>query len=179
MYFNSFPVIPYDSSGNLIFKDVTNLMRRIGLRTKVRGNALLYDTYDVKEGETPEIIAHKLYGDTKLHWVVLMVNNITDRYYQWPMTQPDFAEFLTDKYGAGNEDSIHHYELAQTSGKTTSSDSSHMLEVNSDTENATAITNREFEERVQNDIRQIRLLDQRYLDTFVEEFFTLVRKNQF
>ena len=54
-----------------------------------------------------------------------------------------------------------------------------MLEVNSDTENATAITNREFEERVQNDIRQIRLLDQRYLDTFVEEFFTLIRKNQF
>jgi hypothetical protein len=54
-----------------------------------------------------------------------------------------------------------------------------MLEVNSDTENATAVTNRQFEERVQNDIRQIRLLDQRFLDTFTEEFFTLIKKNQF
>ena len=51
-----------------------------------------------------------------------------------PMTQPDFEEFLTDKYGAGNEDATHHHELAQTSGKTTSIDDSHMLEVNSDTD---------------------------------------------
>jgi hypothetical protein len=133
----------------------------------------------VKENENPEDVAFKYYGSAEYHWVVLMVNNITDRYYQWPMTQPDFEEFLADKYGAGSEDSIHHYELAQTSGKTTSSDSSHMLEVNSDTENATAVTNRQFEERVQNDIRQIRLLDQRFLDTFTEEFFTLIKKNQF
>ena len=107
-----------------------------------------------------------------------MVNNITDRYYQWLMTQPDFEEFLTDKYGAGNEDSTHHYELAQTSGKTTSIDDSHMLEVNSDTENATTITNRQYEERVQNDIRQIRLLDNKYLDAFTEEFFALIKKRQ-
>ena len=86
---------------------------------------------------------------------------------------------IRDRYGAGNEDATHHHELAQTSGKTSSNDDSHMLEVNSDTDGATTITNREFEERVQNDIRQIRLLDQRYLDTFVEEFFTLIRKNQF
>ena len=116
MYFNSFPVIPYDSSGNLIFKDVTNLMRRIGLRTKVRGNALLYDTYDVKEGETPEIIAHKLYGDAKLHWVVLMVNDITDRYHQWPMSTPQFLDYINDKYD--NPDGIHHYETTQDSGDT-------------------------------------------------------------
>jgi len=56
MYFNSFPVIVYDSTGNQVFKAVTNLLRRVGLRSNVRANALLYDTYDVKEGETPEMI---------------------------------------------------------------------------------------------------------------------------
>ena len=179
MYFSKFPRIPYQISTQAAFKLVPDILRRVRIRESLKSGAMLFDKYDVKENENPEDVAFKYYGDAEYHWVVLMVNNITDRYYQWPMTQPDFAEFLTDKYGAGNEDSIHHYELAQTSGKTTSSDSSHMLEVNSDTENATAITNREFEERVQNDIRQIRLLDQRYLDTFVEEFFTLIRKNQF
>ena len=179
MYFNKFPLRVYDVKGNKNYKLLPDILRRVKLRSSLSSSRFVFDKYDVKENENPEDVAFKYYGDAEYHWVVLMVNNITDRYYQWPMTQPDFEEFLADKYGAGNEDSVHHYELAQTSGKTTSSDSSHMLEVNSDTENATAITNREFEERVQNDIRQIRLLDQRYLDTFVEEFFTLIRKNQF
>ena len=109
----------------------------------------------------------------------MMANNLTDRYYQWPMTQPDFEDFLTDKYGAGSEDAVHHYELAQTSGATTSSDESHMLEVNSDTAGATSISNRQFEERIQDDLRQIRLLDEKYLDAFTEEFFGLIKKNKF
>ena len=179
MYFSKFPLRVYDVKGDKNYKLLPDILRRVKLRSSLSSSRFVFDKYNVKEDENPEDIAFKYYGDAEYHWVVLMVNNITDRYYQWPMTQADFANFLTDKYGAGSEDAIHHYELAQTSGKTTSSDDSHMLEVNSDTENATAITNREFEERVQNDIRQIRLLDQRYLDTFVEEFFTLIKKNQF
>ena len=179
MYFSKFPLRVYDIKGDKNYKLLPDILRRVKLRSSLSSSRFVFDKYNVKEDENPEDVAFKYYGDAEYHWVVLMVNNITDRYYQWPMTQPDFAEFLTDKYGAGNEDSIHHYELAQTSGKTSSSDDSHMLEVNSDTENATAITNRQFEERVQNDIRQIRLLDQRYLDTFVEEFFALIKKNKF
>ena len=179
MYFSKFPLRVYDVKGDKNYKLLPDILRRVKLRSSLASSRFVFDKYNVKEDENPEDVAFKYYGDAEYHWVVLMVNNITDRYYQWPMTQPDFAEFLTDKYGAGNEDSIHHYELAQTSGKTSSSDDSHMLEVNSDTENATAITNRQFEERVQNDIRQIRLLDQRYLDTFVEEFFALIKKNKF
>ena len=139
----------------------------------------LFDKYDVVVGEKPEDIAFKYYGDARLHWVILMTNDITDRYYQWPMTQPQFEEFLADKYGSGSEDSVHHYELAQTSGATTSIDNSHMLEVNSDTDNATTITNREYEERVQDDLRQIRLLDEKYFTSFTEEFFALIKKNKF
>ena len=54
-----------------------------------------------------------------------------------------------------------------------------MLEVNSDTDNATSISNRQFEEREQDRFRQIRLLDERYLDAFTEEFFALIKKNRF
>ena len=83
MYFDkNFPVILYDSVGQGDFKDVTNLLRRVALNTKVKTNTLLYDTYDVKEGETPESIAFKLYGDAEFHWVIMLVNDITDRYHQ-------------------------------------------------------------------------------------------------
>ena len=83
MYFdNNFPTIVYDSAGDGTFKDVKNLLRRVALNTKVRTNTLIYDTYDVKEGETPESIADKLYDDPELHWVIMIINDITDRYHQ-------------------------------------------------------------------------------------------------
>ena len=183
MYFDSFPVIFYDSSGDLIFKDVTNLLRRVGLRTKVRTNSLLYDTYNVKEGETPEIIAHKLYGDSELHWIVLLVNNVTDRYHQWPMNYSQFLQYINDKYvnadGTSNVDGVHHYEITQTSGRQSgqgAADFSHKVEVNSDEEGAVSISNRQYEERLQEQYSQIRLLDTRYLVPFIEEFDRLIKQ---
>jgi len=175
-YFNYFPLMAYDIKGDKNYKLVTELIKRVKVRNAIKDGLVIFDKYDVKYGENPEDIAFKYYDDAELHWVVLLVNNVVDRYYEWPLTDPQFQLFLTDKYGAGSEDAIHHYELAQTSGPTSSSDDSHMLEVNSDTDNATAITNREYEEREQNKLRQIRLLDRRYVSQFVEEFERLIRE---
>ena len=95
MYFDkNFPVIIYDSVGNGEFKDVTNLLRRVALRAKVKTNTLFFDSYDIKEGESPESIADKLYGDPELHWVIMIVNNITDRYHQWPMNYSQFLQYI-------------------------------------------------------------------------------------
>ena len=179
MYFSKFPMMVYDVKGNKNFKLLPDILKRVKIRSGLSASRFVFDKYNVKEGEKPEDVAFKYYGDAQYHWVIMMVNNITDRYYEWPMRQADFVDFLTDKYGAGSEDSVHHYELAQTSGATSSSDNSHMLEVNSDTDGATAITNREYEERQQENFRQIRLLDEKYLDAFTEEFFGLIKKNKF
>jgi len=172
MYFSNFPLIIYDSVGNGNFKIVTNLMKRVAMRTKVRTNTLLFDTYDVKEGETPEILADKLYGDSNLHWIILYVNNITDRYHQWPMSSGQFNDFIADKYS--NIDAVHHYEVSQTSG-----DTSVKIDIGTDTTgyseaDLTTITNREFEEERQDTIRQIRLLDPSFVPQFIEEFETLI-----
>jgi len=116
MYFNNFPLIPYDATGTGELKVVTNLLRRVGVRAKVKANTMLYDTYDVRNGETPESIAFKLYDDAELHWVILLVNDITDRFHDWPMTEAQFLQFIKDKYT--NVDAIHHYEISQESGDT-------------------------------------------------------------
>ena len=176
MYFSKFPLTVYDIKGNNNYTLLPDILRRVKIRSGIAASRFVFDKYNVKEGEKPEDVAFKYYGDAEYHWVIMMVNNITDRYYQWPMTQPDFADYLTDKYGAGSEDSIHHYELAQTSGATTSIDNSHMLEVNSDTSDATTITNRQYEEREQNKLRQIRILDRRYINKFVTEFERLIQE---
>ena len=172
MYFANFPFIVYDSVGNDDFKIVTNLLKRVALRTKVRTNTFLYDTYDVKDGETPEMIADKLYDDPQLHWVVLFVNNITDRYHQWPMASIQFNQFINDKYT--NIDAVHHYEIAQTSG-----DTSVKINIGTDTTgyseaDLTTITNYEYEVERQDTLRKIRLLDGAYIEQFQEEFETLM-----
>ena len=170
MYFENFPVVLYDSVGKGDFKFVTNLLRRVGLRTKIKSNILLFDTYDILSGQTPEEIADKLYDDPQLHWVILMVNDITDRYHQWPLNENQFLAYINDKYD--NVDATHHYEIEQTSGNTT-------LKIDIGTDNtghsgATAITNYEYELAQENEKRQIRLLDPRYVGAFVEEFELLM-----
>ena len=174
-YFSKFPLMAYDMAGNGNYKLLPNIIKRVKLRSGIRSGAFLFDNYDVSDGERPEDIAFKYYGDPEYHWVILMTNNITDRYYQWPLTQPQFAEHLTDKYGAGSEDAVHHYEITQTSGPTTSRDYSHMVECNSDETNPSIISNRDYEQRKQDEYRQIRLLDRRYLGAFVNEFESLIK----
>jgi len=166
MYFGNFPYILYDAKGTGDFRIATNMLKRVGLRTKVRTNTLLYDTYDVKEGERPEDIAFKLYGDPEYHWIVLYANNITDRYHDWPMSTPQFLEFINEKYA--NPDALHHYEIPQTSGDTTIK-----IDIgtdNTDYPSASEVTNFEFEQDRQDTIRRIRLLDPAYVDQIVGEF---------
>ena len=171
MYFGHFPLIPYDSVGDGKFKLVTNLLKRVAVRSKVKTNVLVFDTYDVKSGETPEMIADKLYNDPELHWVVLLMNDITDRYHQWPLTENQFIAHINDKYD--NVDATHHYEISQTSGDTTIK-----IDIgtdNSDHSGATAITNYEYELARQDEMRKIRLLDPTYIEAFVGEYKTLMK----
>ena len=101
-----------------------------------------------------------------------MVNNITDIYRDWPMTVPNFLRYINDKYD--NPDNIHHYEVAQTSGNTTTK-----INVGSNNDNypsAAAITNREYEESLQDEKRKIRLLDQRYISLFVDNYKDLIKE---
>ena len=174
MYFDdNFPVIPYDSVGDYKFKDVTNLLRRVALRAKVKTSTLLYDTYDVKNGETPESLADKLYGDSELHWIIMLINDITDRYHQWPMSEAQFSQYLKDKYS--NPDAVHHYEISQESGDTD-------IKINIGTSNAdyptaTLITNYEYEQKLQDDRRKIRLLDPSFISQFVTEYKSLMSES--
>ena len=196
MYFSQFPVIAYDSVGNEDFKVVTHLLKRVALGSKAKAVTSLFDTHDVRSGETPEMIAHKLYGDAEYHWVVLLVNNITDRYHQWPMNNRQFLSHLTATYGdldgldtsdANNPiyrygvDATHHYEIYQSSGDTTVKINIGLTNVDADGDtisDAVKITNSEYEEIKEDELRYIRLLDPEYLELFVEDFGRLVRDTE-
>ena len=177
-FFDQFPRINYNLTGvNGNTTVVTDIFRRVKARNKIANNVSLFDKYTVMEGEKPEDVAYKAYGDADYFWVVTLVNNIVNRYYDWPLPEFTFQQFVADKYD--NPDGIHHYEITQSSGKQTGDgpdDYSHLIEVNSDTPGAQSVSNIEHEQRLQDKKRQINLLLPAYLAAFEEEFVKLIRR---
>lgn len=111
-YFNTLPkIIQYDNKG--IGRVFTNLLARASVIPELLKNPAVYYRYDIQEGDTPEIIAHKYYGDSYRYWIVLFANEILDPQWQWPMSGPVFVKYIESKYGI-NQSSIHHYEKTIT-----------------------------------------------------------------
>ena len=177
MYFSKFPKLLYDIKNDGNYKLVPDIFRRIKVRSKIKDNISLLDKYDVGEGESPETVAFKVYGDTNYFWVVCLMNNIVNRFYDWPLDEYVFQQYVQGKYS--NADSVHHYERTQSSGRQTGdgpADYTHKVECNSTDLGAEAVTNIQHERRLQDEKRQIRILMPAYLPTFEDEFIKLIRR---
>ena len=176
-YFSQFPKITYDIAGNGLVKVVPDILRRVKIKSAIKDNLSLFDKFDVNNSETPEEVSYKVYGTTDYFYVVLMINEITDRYYGWPLSDQAFEEYVKNKYA--NPGAIHHYEIVQSSGPQTGDgpeDYDHYIEVNSTQSGAQAVSNYEYERRLQDQKRQIKVLDPAYLPMFLEEFKKLIRR---
>ena len=96
-YFNTLPrILTSDNNSNGIL--LTNIMARASLIPEALKNPVLYYTYDIQEGDTPEIIAHKYYDDPYRYWIVLFTNQITDPQWDWPMSSSVFEKYIIKKY---------------------------------------------------------------------------------
>lgn len=175
-YFSQFPLINYDIEGlGKNYKAVVNIWRRVKVRSKILNVISNYDKYDVQEGESPEIVSYKVYGTTDLFWIVCLMNDVHNRYYDWPLDEFNFQEYVKEKYG--NPGAIHHYEITQKSGNKTAdgpSDYEHLIEVNSNEPGAASVSNIEYERRIQDQKRQIKLLPPNFVNAFIDEFRSLI-----
>ncbi len=166
-FFKHFPTIDYDPSGAGNFKTIKDILIRVKMKDAVRNSHAVFSKYDVKEGQRPEDVAFEQYGNPNHHWIVLMMNEMTDPYYDWPMGLRDLERFVAEKYTDVN--AIHHYEIAQSSGDTNTK-----IHVASDTVGAEAITNYEYEEAINDTKKQIKLLDAGYVTQIKNEFINEV-----
>jgi len=174
MYFERFPRGQYIQPGTKNYKLVSDLFRRVKIRDKIKDESSLYSEYFVSNGEKPEDIAFKHFGSPQLHWVILIANDITDRYYDWPLSFQAFEEFVKEKYD--NTEGTHHYEKVQSSGPQDSIDNSHLIECNSTDVGALSVSNREYEQRHQDKISRIKLLNPGFLPMIIEEFERLMNE---
>tara|TARA_B110000444_G_C18657619_1_gene509171 strand:+ start:137 stop:664 length:528 start_codon:yes stop_codon:yes gene_type:complete len=171
-YFSMFPNISYDAKGNGVNGIYKDIFSRVKIRSDVKGDIYSFDYYDVRDGETPEMIAHKYYDDPLLHWTILIANDIVDYYSDWPMSVQRFEQYIKDKYP--NPAGIHHYEVAQTSG-----DPTVMIDVGMNTTDypsATAISFYTYEQLLQDEKRKIRLIQPDFIEDMVKEYELLLQE---
>ena len=99
-YFDTLPKVIYTQNG--VSSVYTNLLARVSVIPQLLKDPLIYYTYDIQEGDTPEIIAHKYYGDSYRYWIVLFANELLDPQWDWPMTSGVFEQYLAEKYPLTN-----------------------------------------------------------------------------
>ena len=99
-YFNNFPLTLYSSGANNVtsLDTVTNIIARFGFEATLKENASVFYPYTIKDSDTPEIIASKLYNNPERHWIVLMFNNVVDPQYDWPLPYESFTKYVDSKY---------------------------------------------------------------------------------
>jgi len=149
---------PYTSQSTetkaLILTDIT---RNIRFRRDVLANITVYDYYDVVEGETPEIVAEKIYDNAQYHWIIMLVNERYDYLNDWPLSQSNLDQYIIDKYGS-SANNIHHYENANG------------LTVSSNYPSAVPITNANYERSLNESKRSIKIISKQLLSTILKNF---------
>jgi hypothetical protein len=92
MYFSLVPNISYDEKpisypfSESDFVTAKNFFRRYKINDDVFSNAVIFQKYAIEDGERPDALAEKAYGDPFYDWVILLVNNMVNVQYDWPMT---------------------------------------------------------------------------------------------
>ncbi len=180
-FFRVFSTIPYNFGSEELTFPVHDITRRFKFREQVLNNRFVYYTYTVKEGERPDIIAHKYYGDSSLDWLILLANNIFDPIFDWHLPQYQFEEYLAAKYGSLEFafQNVHHYEIVinekEEIGYGEWSEQK-TLTVDFETWNATPVERRrsvsfyDYEFAINEAKRSIQLVDKSFVPQILEEY---------
>jgi hypothetical protein len=198
-YFSTLPGIAQVSDNGQISTVLTNLVTRVSMKPEFINNPVLFYEYDIQDSDNPEIIAHKYYRDSYRYWIILLVNNIFDPVWEWPLNTANLDQYINDKYKTFNPlSTVHHYEKIITSYEHTSQTTSvdkvvidestyNILPETTNTyalptgEVTVTITKRsvsyyEYEVDLNETKRHIKLLNSMYVDDFESEFKKLMKK---
>jgi len=160
MYFSQMPTIYYDFEINGVYqlkvlKDITVNVRFL---KEVLSNYTMYDEYDIMDGETPELVATKIYGNPQYHWIIMLANDIYDYREDFPLEYTALDRKIKRIYGEANIYDTHHYENEKSQW------------VNEDYPLATPITNYTYEERINESKRRIKIISRSSIANVLSQY---------
>lgn len=196
-YFSYFPKTPHDLTNRGQKVQLTNILRRFKISSSINDRTDAYYEYEIQEGDRPDTIAEKYYGNANYAWLVLHFNDIEDVHFDWPLSNANFNSYIVGKYGsvAAAQSSVEEYRIylsriedgqkvpatAKTLYDGTRIDE-RLVVVDEATYNSTAsnyqkaaVSSYDFEEENNESKRSIRLLDKRYLGKVRDEVEDVLR----
>jgi len=186
-YFDQLPTVFVADSGQeekVKYKEVKNIFRRVILPEKMAKYATLFNEYYIPDGMRPDMVAQKFYGDPELDWIILLSNNITDIYTQWPKRENALNEYVANIYD--DPDSIHHWETMEVKsgdiviakGGIEVNESYRGIDINGNTLSKELsvypVTNYEHESYLNEKSRLISIPTSRLVDFYEEQFKEIV-----
>ena len=121
MFFSIVPNISYDQKpisypfSESDFVVAKNFFRRYRMNDEIFSQAVYFQQYTIRDGERPDTIAERLYGDPFLDWVVILVNNMVNAQYDWPRSNYEVYRIAESEYDDPYSE-IHHYEIKESIG---------------------------------------------------------------
>ena len=114
-YFRELPNLRYPSfltekKSSLDYIEVKNVFRRIKLRDDLQSNFTIFNKYEIEEGMRPDTVAEELYGNPEFDWIVLTVAGILNVRNEWPLNNRDLYNYCLDKY----DDSLNSVRFFET-----------------------------------------------------------------
>jgi len=176
--FESFPIVSFDVKKNLNYEVMTNIMVRFKINQIITSRRAEYFLYSIEENEKPWEVAHKIYNDATLDWLIFLTNNIYDPQYDWPLSYNDFNVFIKSKYGSipAAKSQVHEYRQILNDQSVlydgTIIPKRHLV-VDSTTYATLGVNSREivykydYEEELNDAKRNIKLIDQRYIGSII------------
>jgi hypothetical protein len=189
MFFSIVPDIEYDEKpisypfSESDFVVAKNFFRRYKVNENVFQYATFFKKYTIRDGERPETVAEKIYGNQFYDWVILLTNNMVNAQYDWPRSNYEMYKIVEEEFDDPYSE-ISHYEIKETIGHyqaglrvdKTFYDGTHKLnidgsvQIKNGNEIASPITVAEYYQDENEKKREIYLLKPRYLESFVKDF---------
>ena len=188
-YFRSIPSINYDIWGTepRHYQSVTNIMKRVKFKPEVLEDISEYYPYIVRDGERPDIISFQQYETVAFSYLILLINDIQDPIFDWPLSTQQFEQYILNKYGSVNSAMMttkYYYQIIRAEVARTGT-SERVPEVkfivDETTYNALDQTLRktqtmyDWEDELNNDKKEIRLISPNFIhdiDYQVKQYFT-------
>ena len=158
MYFKEFPTMLYrfDLGAEEVSIPVLDITRNVRFRKEILANITIYDEYDILDNETPERIAEKIYGNSKYHWIIMLVNERYDYTNDFPLSSYDLEKYINDKYT--NPYATHHYVSLDG------------YIVDSNYSGATSVSNYDYEVSINESKRRIKIVPKLLIDKILSEY---------
>lgn len=164
-YFKHFPKVEYGQ-----FKAV-DILARAKVREAIRDHLVVYYPYIVRDGDRPDILAHKYYGNPKYTWIIFYANNIIDPLEEWPKTTVEFEAYLTKKYGSVSASKLATRHFENLEGFVIDQETFNSLPTNQ----RVRMTYFDYENRLNESRREILLIEPSYISQIMREFRSIFK----